>query len=86
MAANITQSGRAQQRVNHRVQQHIGIRMTQQTHRVGNLNAADDELSPGHQGMGVPAFTDSKLRKLRGLSRACKGHEMRFRLIPKKIR
>ncbi|MOA19102.1 hypothetical protein D3C78_1394590 [compost metagenome] len=61
--ADVPQRRAAQQRIGDGMQQHVGIRMPEQAHAVGNFHAADDELAAGHQGVDIPTFTDPKLNR-----------------------
>ncbi len=53
------QRGSAEQGVGQRVGHCIGIGMTVQPHRMGNLDAAENQLSPGRETMGVITIADS---------------------------
>jgi hypothetical protein len=49
-----------EQGIGDRMQQHIGIRMTEQAMRVLNAHTAQYERAAFNQGMDIPAFTHSK--------------------------
>ena len=61
MAANVAQRSRAQQRIGDSVQQHVSIGVAQQAHRMGNMHAANDERTAGHQRVGVPTLANTEL-------------------------
>jgi len=56
---DVSQPCGAQHRVGDGVKQHIRIGMAQQARRVRNGHPAQNQLAPGHQGMHVPAFTNT---------------------------
>ena len=60
VAANIAQRDGAEQRVGNRVQQRIGIGMTEQPGWVRDFHAAKYQLAAFNQPMHVVALTDSK--------------------------
>ena len=60
MAADVAQPGRAQQRIADRVQQHVGVGVSGQPQVVGNVDAADDELAAGGEGVDVEAVADAE--------------------------
>jgi hypothetical protein len=60
-AADVTQAGRAKQGIGDRVQQHIGVRMTEQPLMVRNLDAAENQFATGRKGMHVESLADTKI-------------------------
>ena len=74
MAADVSECSGTQQRVRDGVQQHVGVGMPQQAHRVGNVDTANDQWTTGHQGMGVPAFADAKGWESPDVRGNCLGH------------
>ena len=60
MAADIAQRRRAEQRIGNRVQQCVGIRMTEQTAAVRDRDAAEDQFTSRYQGVAVITLADAK--------------------------
>ena len=59
MRADVAQPGGAQERVAHRVYQHVGVGMPRQSPVEGNLHAAYDELAPGDERVRVKSLTNT---------------------------
>ena len=68
VVADVAERRRAEQRVGDRVAQRVGIRVAEQAVAVRDLDAAEDEATPGDQRVRVPAFADSPRR---GLALSC---------------
>ena len=62
MLADIARRGRAENRIGHRVAQHVGIRMAGEPGLVRNLHAANDERPARLQAVQIVAGTDSHRR------------------------
>ena len=67
MAADIAERHRTEQRIGNRMQQRIGVGMTEQAGGVGNLDPAENQLAAFDQFMHVVTLPDPKihLRPLR---------------------
>jgi hypothetical protein len=61
MLADVSLTQGAEQRIDERVQQYVGVRMADKLLAMGNCHAAQDELSPAAQAVGVEAVADTKL-------------------------
>jgi hypothetical protein len=61
MRADVALAHRAQERVDQSVEQHVGVRMAGEACGVGNLDAAENELSPALKAMDVEAVADAKI-------------------------
>lgn len=59
-AADVAQPSRTQQRIGERMQQHVGVGMTEQAALEGDGDAADDQRPPGHERMHVEALAHAE--------------------------
>lgn len=62
MLADVAQAGRAEQRVDDRVQQHVGVRMAEQAQTVRDRDPADDQFAAFDEGVAVVAGADAERR------------------------
>ena len=53
MLADIAEGGRAEQRVGHGVQQHVGVRMAEQAFLIRDVHPAQDQAAALHQAVDV---------------------------------
>jgi hypothetical protein len=70
MAADVAQRRRAEQRIGDRVQQRVGVRMTEQAERVRDVDATEDQPAAGNQRVNVATLADADHSSL--LALACR--------------
>src|SRR5204863_5960197 len=73
MRAQIAERQRAENRVAHRVQQYVGVRMAVEAAVPGNRDAAEDELAPHDERMHVEPVSDAHAH--------VPGHGVRMRML-----
>ena len=61
VAADVAQRDGAEQGIGDRMEQRIGIGVSEQAGCVGDFDAAEDELAPGDQSMNVVALPDPEI-------------------------
>ena len=60
--ADVAQCRRAEQGIGNRMQQHVSVRMSEQTGSMRNRHAADNQFSVFNQSVAVVTLTDTKIR------------------------
>src|SRR5688500_15406669 len=78
MRSNVTERSRTQHGIGHGVRDRIRIRVTSQSMCVGNFDAAEDELAPFGETVGVVAYTYTHVVNDRILPRRREGREERM--------